>query len=126
VLARIKAEPVIAILRAGGAVIRAATQARLAGAGLDRMIRIEGDAAAGRLTFHGEAGIDPAALRALWINECLTHRLFILGPINMSYAHGDREIAALLAAFDQAADRLASALRPGVPQPRPSAAQSHG
>jgi uncharacterized protein (DUF2336 family) len=33
----------------------------------------------------------------------------------MSYAHGDREIAALLSACEQAADRLALALREAPP-----------
>lgn len=126
VLARIKAEPVIAVLRVAGCTVRAATEARLAEAGLDGMIGIGGDAAAGRLMFRGGEGVDPAALKAMWLNECLAHRLFTLGAVNMSYAHADREIAALLAAFDQAADRLASALRLGVPQPRPCAAQSYG
>ena len=126
VLAKLKAEPVIATLRAGGEEIRARTEVRLAEAGLEGVVQITGDAAAGRLAFRGGAGVDPAALKSAWINECLAHRLLILGAVNMSYAHGDREIAALLAAFDQAADRLASALRLGIPQPRPSAAQSYG
>jgi glutamate-1-semialdehyde aminotransferase len=126
VLGRIKDEPVIAALRAGGMVIRVQTQDRLAEAGLERMIEIGGDAAAGRLIFHGEGGVDPATVKAMWINACFAHRLFTLGSVNMSYAHGDREVAALLAAFDQAADRLAAALGRGVSQPRPSAAQSYG
>ena len=58
------------------------------------------------------------------MNECRAHRLFTLGAVNMSYAHGEREIAVLLAAFDHAADRLALALRLVVPQPRPKVAQS--
>ena len=126
VLATVRAEPVIADLRAGGVVIRVQTQGRLADAGLERMIGIGGDAAAGRLTFHGEGGVDAAAVKAMWINACLAHRLFTLGGVNISWAHGDREIAALLAAFDQAADRLASALRQAVPQPRPLAARNYG
>ena len=126
VLTRIKAEPVIAALRAGGAEILARTRNRLVQADLQRMIEIGGDPAAGRLIFRGEAGVDPATVKAMWINACFTHRLFTLGSVNMSYAHGDREIAALLAAFDQAADRLVAALGRGVPQPRLSAAQSYG
>jgi hypothetical protein len=42
----------------------------------------------------------------------------------MSYAHGEREIAVLLAAFDQAAERLALALRQTAPSQRLRAAQS--
>jgi hypothetical protein len=52
------------------------------------------------------------------MNECRAHHLFTLGAVNMSYVHGEREIAVLLAAFEQAADRLALALRQAVPQPR--------
>jgi hypothetical protein len=122
---------VIAILRIGGAEIQAETSARLAAAGLDGVVSLAGDPAAGRLEFHRRPGIDPQAVRSLWINECRAHHLFTLGAVNMSYAHGEREIAVLLAAFEQAADRLALALRQAVPQPRQSpkttwAAQSFG
>ena len=68
-------------------------------------MRLEGDPAATRLNF------STANLQSLWMNECHTHRLFTLGALNMSYAHGDREIGVLLSACEQAADRLALALR---------------
>lgn len=131
VLAKIEAEPVIATLRVGGAEIQAETSARLQAAGLDAVVALAGDPAAGRLGFRRLPGIDPQAIRSLWINECQAHRLFTLGAVNMSYAHGEREIAVLLKAFEQAADRLALALRQAVPQPRrnpktPWAAQSFG
>jgi glutamate-1-semialdehyde 2,1-aminomutase len=118
VLARIEAEPVIATLRVGGAEIQAETSARLNAAGLDGIVALAGDPAACRLEFRRLRGIDPQAIRSLWMNECRAHHLFTLGAVNMSYAHGEREIAVLLAAFDQAADRLARALRQVVPQPR--------
>jgi hypothetical protein len=44
--------------------------------------------------------------------------LFTLGAINMSYAHGDREIAVLLTACRQAVESLTLALR--------QTAQPHG
>jgi glutamate-1-semialdehyde 2,1-aminomutase len=126
VLTRIELDPVIATLRIGGAEIQAETTARLAAAGLDEVVALAGDPAAGRLEFRRRPGIDPHALRSLWMNECRAHHLFTLGAVNMSYAHGEREIAVLLAAFEQAADRLALALRQAVPPPRPKAAQSFG
>jgi glutamate-1-semialdehyde 2,1-aminomutase len=126
VLDKIKAEPVITTLRVVGAEIQAETAARLEAAGLDGVVELAGDPAAGRLQFARVRGIDTQALRSLWMNECRAHRLFTLGAVNMSYAHGDREIAVLLSAFDQAADRLALALRQVLPQPRPRAAQSYG
>ena len=126
VLAKIEAEPVIATLRIGGAEIHAETRARLKASGLDSIVALVGDPAAGRLEFHGLPGIDPQAVRSLWINECRGRRLFTLGAVNMSYAHGEREIAVLLKAFEQAADRLALALRQAVPQSRLNAAQSFG
>jgi glutamate-1-semialdehyde 2,1-aminomutase len=118
VLAKIESEPVIATLRVGGAEIQAETGARLKAAGLDDLVGLTGDPAAGRLVFRRRPGIDPQAVRSLWINECHGRRLFTLGAVNMSYAHGEREIAVLLSAFEQAADRLALALRQAVPQPR--------
>lgn len=118
VLAKIAAEPVIASLRVAGAEIQAETAARLEARGLDGVVELAGDPAAGRLQFRPQPGIDPQAVKSLWMNECLAHRLFTLGAVNMSYAHGEREIAVLLAAFDQAADRLALALRQALPQPR--------
>jgi glutamate-1-semialdehyde 2,1-aminomutase len=119
VLAKIGNEPVLAALRIGGAEVQAETAARLQAAGLDGIVALAGDPAACRLEFRRLRGVDPQAVRSLWMNECRAHHLFTLGAVNMSYAHGDREIAVLLAAFDQAADRLARALRQVVPQPRP-------
>ena len=105
VLTKIGAEPVIATLRVGGAEIQAEIGQRIRQAGLEGVVRLEGDPAAMRLIFLN------AEMHSLWMNECHAHRLFTLGALNMSYAHGDREIAALLSACEQAADRLALALR---------------
>ena len=126
VLTKIADKPVIVTLRVGGAEIQAETAARLKMTGLDAMIELTGDPAASRLQFNPLPGVDPQALKSLWMNECRAHRLFTLGAINMSYAHGEREIAVLLAAFDQAAERLALALCQVVPQPRPRVASSFG
>jgi len=126
VLIKIRSEPVIAALRVGGAEIQTEAAARLRAAGLDGMIELQGDPAASVLHFHPANGVDSRVPRSLWMNECLAHRLFTLGAVNMSYAHGEREIAALLAAFDQAVDRLAMALRQAVPPTRLRAAQSYG
>jgi glutamate-1-semialdehyde 2,1-aminomutase len=126
VLTKIEVEPVIATLRIGGAEIQAETTARLQAAGLDAVVALAGDPAASRLEFRRRPGIDPQAVRSLWINECHAHRLFTLGAVNMSYAHGEREIAVLLAAFEQAADRLALALRQAVPQSRSRARRDPG
>lgn len=123
VLRKIEAEPVIATLRVGGAEIQAETGRRLREAGLDDLVALAGDPAAGRLEFRRRPGIDPQAVKSLWMNECRAHRLFTLGAVNMSYAHGEHEIAVLLAAFDHAADRLALALRQAIPQPRPPSPQ---
>jgi glutamate-1-semialdehyde 2,1-aminomutase len=109
VLAKIAAEPVIATLRIGGAEIQAEVGERLRHAGLEAVVGLEGDPAAMRFTFRA------ANLQSLWMNECHAHRLFTLGAVNMSYAHGDREIGVLLSACEQAADRLALALREAPP-----------
>jgi glutamate-1-semialdehyde 2,1-aminomutase len=126
VLTKIELDPVIAILRIGGAEIQAETAQRLEAAGLADFVALAGDPAACRLEFRRRPGIDPHAVRSLWMNECRAHHLFTLGAVNMSYAHGEREIAVLLAAFEQAADRLALALRQAVPPSRPKAAQRLG
>ena len=118
VLDKIAREPVLSALRVGGAEIQAETAARLKACGLHEIVELVGDPAAGRLQFRRAPGVDPQAVRSLWMNECRAHRLFTLGAVNMSYAHGEREIAVLLAAFEQAADRLVLALRQAIPQPR--------
>jgi glutamate-1-semialdehyde 2,1-aminomutase len=105
VLTAIASRPVIATLRIAGSEVQAEVGKRLREAGLDAAVRLEGDPAATKLTFL------TAELQSLWINECHTHRLFTLGALNMSYAHGDREIGALLSACEKAADRVALALR---------------
>ena len=118
VLDKISREPVLSALRVSGAEVQAETAARLKACGLEDVVELAGDPAAGRLQFRRLPGVDPQAIRSLWVNECRAHRLFTLGAVNMSYAHGEREIAVLLAAFEQAADRLVLALRQSVPQPR--------
>ena len=119
VLAKIADEPVIATLRIGGAEIQAEVGARLRAAGLEDAVRIEGDPAAMRMVFRPAVlGLGQSAcgsMQSLWTNECLAHRLFTLGALNVSYAHGDREIAVLLTACEQAVERLALALRQAVP-----------
>jgi glutamate-1-semialdehyde 2,1-aminomutase len=119
VLAKIAAEPVIATLRIGGAEIQAEVGARLRAAGLEDAVRLEGDPAAMRMAFRPAAlGLGEAtggSMQSLWTNECRAHRLFTLGAVNMSYAHGDREIGVLLTACERAAERLALALRQAVP-----------
>ena len=126
VLIRLDADPVISTLRIGGAEIQAEVDMRIRAAGLEGAVAIEGDPAAMRLAFYpaalGLAATDAAAMKSLWMNECLAHRLFTLGAVNMSYAHGDREIAVLLTACEQAAERLALALRQASPSPRRPAA----
>ena len=118
VLDKISREPVLSALRVSGAEVQAETAARLKACGLEDVVELAGDPAAGRLQFRRLPGVDPQEIRSLWVNECRAHRLFTLGAVNMSYAHGEREIAVLLAAFEQAADRLVLALRQSVPQPR--------
>ena len=61
-------------------------------------------------------------MKSLWITECHAHRLFTLGALNMSYAHGDREIGVLLAAGGQAVEGLAQARRLAPQSPRRRAA----
>jgi glutamate-1-semialdehyde 2,1-aminomutase len=126
VLSKIMTQPVIATLRIGGAEIQAETATRLHGAGLGGLVELAGDPAAGRLEFHAWGGTDAAAMKSLWMNECLAHRLFTLGAVNMSYAHGEREIAVLLAAFDRAVERLALALGQAAPSPRPTPLRASG
>ncbi len=115
VLTKIGAEPVIAALRIAGAEVQAETGALLRAAGLEDAVTVEGDPAAMRVVFRpGALGLpesDAASMQYLWISECHAHRLFTLGALNMSYAHGDREIGVLLAALHQAVDGLSLALR---------------
>ena len=115
VLSKIDNEPVISRLRIGGAEIQAEVAGMIRAAGLDWAVRLEGDPAAMRLAFDDGASPDRGAMQTLWVNECLAHRLFTLGAVNMSYAHGDREIGVLLSACEQAVERLALAVCPGVP-----------
>jgi glutamate-1-semialdehyde 2,1-aminomutase len=119
VLNKIANDPVISQLRIGGAEIQAEVTRLIRGAGLEDAVQIEGDPAALRMEFRpsalGLAGVDASQMQNLWTSECLAHRLFTLGAVNMSYAHGDREIAVLLTACERAAERLALAVRRAVP-----------
>jgi hypothetical protein len=113
VLTKIQDEPVISALRIGGAEVQAELRLCLESASLQDVVKIVGDPAASRIGFCPPLGIDPMAMKALWVGEYMAQRLFSQGDLNMSHAHGESEIAVLLHACGQAAERLASALRSG-------------
>jgi len=113
VLTKIADEPVIADLRIRGAEIEAEVAALLDDAGLDDVVQIVGDPASGALAFRSGAGLDSKAAKSFWVKACLGSRLFSLGAFNVSYAHGEPEIAVLLQACEQAARHLALALSQG-------------
>jgi glutamate-1-semialdehyde 2,1-aminomutase len=106
VLTLIELEPVTTALRVRGAEVEAELEALIAQAGLSDSIAVAGDPAWSRLVFADDAD---GTRQTLWRKTLYAHGVYCQGEQVMSYAHGDPEIAALLAAAAHALAALAEA-----------------
>ncbi|CAN5320785.1 glutamate-1-semialdehyde 2,1-aminomutase [soil metagenome] len=97
-------EPVTTALRVRGAEVEAELEAMIASCGLSGRVAVAGDPAWSRLVF--DADTDGARQRD-WRRSLYAHGVYSQGEQVMSYAHGDREIAAFLDAAAQALTAIA-------------------
>ena len=100
-------EPVTTALRVRGAEVEAELEAMIAVCGLADLVSVAGDPAWSRLVFSA----DPDGARQRdWRRALYTHGVYSQGEQVMSYAHGDREIAAFLDAAAQALTAMAEGI----------------
>ncbi len=99
-------EPVTTALRVRGAEVAAELEAMIAACGLAPDVSVAGDPAWSRLVFANDA---EGARQRAWRRALYAQGVYSQGEQVMSYAHGDREIAAFLDAAAQALTAMADA-----------------
>lgn len=98
---KLKREPVVATLRAQGQkVIDGAIEA-VARHGLNDVLSVSGDPTWSFLNFRDAEPYTLWELKTLFMQELFERGILAYGTHNMSYAHGDTEIAALMSAYDE-------------------------
>ena len=99
VLDKLEREPVIETLRIRGAEVQAEVERLLSAGGAGEFIAVSGDPTWSFLNFTPPEGVDVWALKTLFLQEVFARGLFTLGTHNMSYAHGDEEVSALVEVY---------------------------
>lgn len=112
-LAKLEREPVVETLAARGREVLAGTQALIDRYGLGEVLSLSGHPAWSFLAIRDQPGADAFMLKTLFMQEVLARGVLAYGTHNMSYAHGEAEIAALLAAYDATFGVMAEALSDG-------------
>jgi glutamate-1-semialdehyde 2,1-aminomutase len=113
VLDKLAREPVIATLRSRGAELMAGVGQAIARAGAADFLSVSGDPTWSFLNFAPPPEADVFALKTLWLQEIFARGVLSLGTHNMSYAHGEAEVAELLAVYDEVFPILAEAVAQG-------------
>ncbi|HEX8233058.1 MAG TPA: aminotransferase class III-fold pyridoxal phosphate-dependent enzyme [Caulobacteraceae bacterium] len=109
VLDKLGREPVLANLGIRGAEVQASLARCIRAHDAQELVTVGGDPTAPTLAFADPKG------RGLWLRELWARGVWSFGDLNISYAHGDREIGRLLAACDGALEAVVAA---AVPPPR--------
>ena len=91
----------------------AGTQALIDRQGLGEVLTLSGHPAWSFLAIKDRPQADAFTLKTLFMQEVLARGVLAYGTHNMSYAHGDAEVAALLAAYDATFAVMAEALSDG-------------
>jgi glutamate-1-semialdehyde 2,1-aminomutase len=113
VLDKLVRQPVIATLRARGGELVAGVENRIDRAGAGGFLSVSGDPTWSFLNFMAPEGVDPFALKTLWLQEMFARGVLALGTHNMSYAHGEADVAELLGVYDEVFGVLADAVAAG-------------
>ena len=112
-LAKLEREPVVETLAQRGREVLAGTQALIDRQGLGEVLTLSGHPAWSFLAIKDRPQADAFTLKTLVMQEVLARGVLAYGTHNMSYAHGDAEVAALLAAYDATFAVMAEALSDG-------------
>ena len=100
-------------LRVRGSELMAETEALIARAGAEDLIALSGEPAWSFLHFTPPEGTDLYAVKTLFLQEVFARGVFTLGTHNMSLAHGDEELTAILTAYGEVIPLIAEACRAG-------------
>jgi glutamate-1-semialdehyde 2,1-aminomutase len=103
-------EPVTAAMRLQGERIKVGVANRLRASGADAFLSVSGDPTWSFLNFAPPEGVDPLALKTLFLQEIFARGLLSLGTHNLSYSHGEAELEHLFATYDAVFPLLAEAV----------------
>lgn len=110
---KLKREPVAATLRTQGQKVIDGTIDAVARHGLNDVLSVSGDPTWSFLNFRDAEPYTLWELKTLFMQELFERGILAYGTHNMSYAHGDAEIAALLSAYDEVFPIMRGAIEQG-------------
>ena len=111
-------EPVMSHLRVRGSEIEAEVEEILAASGAGAFTHLSGDPTWSFINFTPPEGVDPFALKTLFLQETFARGVFTLGTHNLSYAHDDAAVSALVSTYGEVFPLLAEAVRTGTVEQR--------
>ncbi|MBO6782200.1 MAG: aminotransferase class III-fold pyridoxal phosphate-dependent enzyme [Alphaproteobacteria bacterium] len=112
-LDKLEREEVPARLWSYGGELKHAAEDRIATAGLNDVIALQGAAPWPILAFHDRGGTNAAAIKTLFLREMLAAGVLINASHNVCFAHDDEDRDIVLAAYDRALDTVKGALDAG-------------
>jgi len=100
-MSKLQREPVVDTMKSQGAKLIQAVTKRIERHGLGRFLSMSGDATWSFLLFKDAEPYTQWQLKTLFLQEVFARGVLTLGTHNMSYAHSDGDISALLAVYDE-------------------------
>lgn len=107
---KLKREPVAATLRAQGQKVIDGTRELVERHGLNDVLSVSGDPTWSFVNFRDADPYTLWELKTLFMQELFERGVLAFGSHNMSYAHGDAEVARLMSAYDEVFATLRGAI----------------
>jgi len=108
---KLQAKPVIETMTDTGRKVVSGVRERIAAAGLNETLSLTGHPTWSFLNFRDTGPYTQWQLKTLFMQEMLARGILILSTHNISYAHGEAEVAKLLKAYDEVLGILGESLR---------------
>jgi glutamate-1-semialdehyde aminotransferase/spore coat polysaccharide biosynthesis protein SpsF (cytidylyltransferase family) len=108
---KLQREPVVETLYRQGNKILDGVRRRILNHGADDFMSVSGNPTWSFLILKDGEGYTQWQLKTLFMQEMLARGILTFGTHNISYAHGDSEVAALLAAYDEVIPLLVAGVR---------------
>jgi glutamate-1-semialdehyde 2,1-aminomutase len=113
-LTKLKTEPVAATLAARGQAIMDGARRIVADAGLGDIFTLSGHPTWSFLNIRDARGASAIEIKTLWMQEMLQRGFLTVGTHNVSYAHTQADVDALLAAYAEVLPMIGQALDAGT------------
>ncbi|HEY0052926.1 MAG TPA: aminotransferase class III-fold pyridoxal phosphate-dependent enzyme, partial [Caulobacteraceae bacterium] len=113
VMDKLEREPVVETMAARGGEVLAGTQGLIDRHGLGGVLSVSGHPSWSFLAIADQPGATSFEIKTLFMQEVFARGVLAYGTHNMSYAHGEAEVQALLAAYDEVFAVIGNALAEG-------------